>query len=94
MTSTNSSIDQCTPVIPHRTVFAIAVFAIFVCATFATAQAPSSSLYKPWMIGPFTQVDSANPVLGPNFDSLFFCPIRKENIRWEARAILGAAAIV
>lgn len=50
--------------------------------------------YKPWMIGPFHQVDSANPVLGPNFDSLFFCPIRKQNVRWEARALLGATAVV
>jgi predicted GH43/DUF377 family glycosyl hydrolase len=46
------------------------------------------------MLGPFTQADAVNPILGPNFDSLFFCPIRKENVRWEARAIIGAAAIV
>jgi predicted GH43/DUF377 family glycosyl hydrolase len=46
------------------------------------------------MISPFNQADAVNPILGPNFDSLFFCPIRKENVRWEARAIIGAAAIV
>jgi len=46
------------------------------------------------MIGPFTQVDAVNPILGPNFDSLFFCPINNKNVRWEARAIIGAAAIV
>ena len=57
-------------------------------------QSTSVPVYKKWMISPFNQVDSVNPILGPNFDSLFFCPIRKENVRWEARAIIGAAAIV
>jgi predicted GH43/DUF377 family glycosyl hydrolase len=59
-----------------------------------TAQSPKTSVYKEWMLGPFEQVDAVNPILGPNFNPLFFCPIRKSNVRWEARAILGAAAIV
>ena len=50
--------------------------------------------HKNWMISPFSQADAVNPILGPNFDSLFFCPIRQDYVRWESRAILGAAAIV
>jgi predicted GH43/DUF377 family glycosyl hydrolase len=78
----------------RRTFLGVAAFAILLRATIASAQAPSQVVYKPWMISPFNQVDAVNPILGPNFDSLFFCPIRKENVRWEARAIIGAAAIV
>jgi predicted GH43/DUF377 family glycosyl hydrolase len=63
-------------------------------STFAIAQNTSAGVYKDWMIGPFNQVDTVNPILGPDFNPLFFCPVRKENVRWEARAILGAAAIV
>lgn len=94
MTSTNCTICKGTRAITQRTVTLVTAFAILLGATIATAQAPSLSVYKPWMISPFNQVDAVNPILGPNFDSLFFCPIRKENVRWEARAIIGAAAIV
>jgi predicted GH43/DUF377 family glycosyl hydrolase len=78
----------------HCKAFPFAVGAALLCSTIAVAQPPSSSVYKKWMISPFNQVDSVNPILGPNFDSIFFCPIRKENVRWESRAIIGAAAIV
>jgi len=76
-----------------RACFLVAFILLF-CSPLAKAQTLDPSVYKPWMIAPFTQVDAVNPILGPNFDSLFFDPIRKENVRWQARAILGAAAIV
>lgn len=71
----------------------IALVALLTAAA-AHPQGTESGGYKPWMIGPFAQADAVNPILGANFDSLFFCPIRKQNVRWEARAILGAAAVV
>jgi predicted GH43/DUF377 family glycosyl hydrolase len=77
-----------------RTVPIVAAFVILFSTTAAIAQSPTPSVYKPWMLGPFRQVDAVNPILGPNFDSLFFDPIRQENVRWESRAIIGAAAIV
>src|ERR1017187_611645 len=78
----------------HCKAFPFAVGAALLCSTMAIAQPSSPAVYKKWMISPFNQVDAVNPILGPNFDSLFFDPIRKENVRWEARAIIGAAAIV
>lgn len=45
------------------------------------------------MIGPFTRYEE-NPIMGPNFDSPFNCPLSKKLVRWEGRAILGAASIV
>jgi predicted GH43/DUF377 family glycosyl hydrolase len=55
---------------------------------------PAATAYKEWMLGPFIKQDEVNPILGADFDSQFFCPARKKLVRWEARAILGAAAIV
>jgi len=49
---------------------------------------------KDWMIGPFVKQDAANPILGACFDPRFACPIRKKPVRWQARAIIGAAAVV
>ena len=47
------------------------------------------------MIGPFEKLPvGANPILGPNFDSKFYCPIMNKDIRWESRAIIGGAAVV
>lgn len=77
-----------------RSAFLLPVCALLLCSSMACAQSPSTSPYKKWMISPFSQVDAVNPILGPNFDSLFFCPILKKDVRWEARAIIGAAAIV
>lgn len=94
MTSKPLGIRRRSRAMSHCKAFHLVVFAFLLCPAMASAQAPSSGVYKKWMIGPFSQADAVNPILGPNFDSLFFCPIRKENVRWEARAILGAAAIV
>ncbi len=58
-------------------------------------QAPDDPTpYKDWMIGPFRKQDAANPILGACFGPRFSCPVRKKPVRWQARAIIGAAAIV
>ncbi len=50
--------------------------------------------YKDWMLGPFVKQDAVNPILGANFDPQFACPVRKKPVRWQARTIVGAAAMV
>ncbi|MDQ2848989.1 MAG: glycoside hydrolase family 130 protein [Actinomycetota bacterium] len=47
-----------------------------------------------WMLGPFVKQDGANPILGACFDARFACPVRGRPVRWRARAIIGAAAVV
>jgi beta-1,2-mannosidase len=47
-----------------------------------------------WQILPFIKVDSANPVLGPNADATFFCPVRKEIVRWEEKDVFNPSAVV
>jgi len=58
------------------------------------AASPNPSPYKDWMIGPFQKADAVNPILGPEFDPQFLSPVSNKMVRWEARAILGAAVVV
>ncbi|TGY58469.1 hypothetical protein [Parabacteroides distasonis] len=54
-----------------------------------------TSIYKDWMIGPFEkEPEGINPILGPNFDSKFYCPLERKEVRWESRAIIGGAVVV
>jgi predicted GH43/DUF377 family glycosyl hydrolase len=47
-----------------------------------------------WQIGPFVRPDGANPVIQPSKDSVFFCPLRKASVHWEALHTFNPAAIV
>jgi predicted GH43/DUF377 family glycosyl hydrolase len=47
-----------------------------------------------WEWKPFIKVDSANPVLTPDPNSTFFCPVRIEEVRWEEKDVFNPAAIV
>lgn len=55
---------------------------------------PVTAEPEDWKLGPFVKQDAANPVLGASFGSLFPCPVRHKPVRWQARAIIGAAAVV
>lgn len=47
-----------------------------------------------WTMMDFSKVDSLNPVLSPDSILNFSCPIRKENVNWEARNTLNPCAVV
>jgi len=47
-----------------------------------------------WQLGPFSRPEGATPIIQPKADSLFFCPIRKQNVHWEALHTFNPAAIV
>lgn len=46
-----------------------------------------------WGLGPFVRCPE-NPLIVPRSDTSFFCPILKQNVPWEAKNIVGAAAAV
>lgn len=77
----------------HNKRFIIYVFITLLCGvTNAQTHDPA---YKDWMIGPFEKApEGINPILGPNFDSKFYCPIKGDEVRWESRAIIGGAVVV
>ncbi len=46
-----------------------------------------------WEPGPFVKQDDANPVLTP-LATPFFCPIRQQTVRFEAKDVFNPAAVV
>jgi beta-1,2-mannosidase len=47
-----------------------------------------------WEMEGFVKIDSVNPILNPANDQVFYCPVRKEEVRWEARNVLNPSALV
>ena len=47
-----------------------------------------------WQLGPFEKNDSVNPVLEPQAHTTFYCPVRKDTIRWEEKDVFNPSAVV
>lgn len=47
-----------------------------------------------WAIGPFSRPKNPQPVIKPNLESSFFCPMRNTEVAWEARHTFNPAAVV
>jgi len=47
-----------------------------------------------WQMGPFIKQDVDNPILGPIDSTLFYCPVRRAEVAWEAKDVFNPAAIV
>ena len=47
-----------------------------------------------WTLLPFMKVDSVNPVMLPDVNSVFNCPIRKTTVKWEEKDVFNPAAVV
>jgi predicted GH43/DUF377 family glycosyl hydrolase len=53
------------------------------------AQVPAN-----WGLGPFVRPGDVNPMIAPRPDTVFFCPMRKAQIHWEALHTFNPAAVV
>lgn len=47
-----------------------------------------------WMLGPFVRPDNAQPIIKPNADAIFDCPMQQKPIHWEATHTFNPAAVV
>jgi predicted GH43/DUF377 family glycosyl hydrolase len=47
-----------------------------------------------WAMGGFVRPEGANPVISPNPESGFFCPMRKTMVGWEESDTFNPAAVV
>ena len=47
-----------------------------------------------WAIGPFTRPADVNPVIKPDREAMFDCPMRKASVRWEALHTFNPAAAI
>jgi predicted GH43/DUF377 family glycosyl hydrolase len=47
-----------------------------------------------WALLNFVKVDSINPILSPNKNQSFLCPVSNSKVQWEERNVLNPSAIV
>lgn len=63
---------------------------LFAACTPKTDQEENTS----WQLGPFVKTDSLNPVLEPLAHTTFYCPVRKDTVRWEEKDVFNPSAVV
>ena len=65
-------------------------------STLAPKTAGSTDLSKlyPWALTPFTKADAVNPILLPDTNSIFHCPVRNADVQWEEKDVFNPAAVV
>jgi predicted GH43/DUF377 family glycosyl hydrolase len=63
---------------------------------FLTSCKPSADQSKDynWAVLPFTKTDDVNPILLPDTNSTFHCPVRNADVQWEEKDVFNPAAIV
>jgi len=54
----------------------------------------SESDPETWDLSGFVKVDSLNPILHPDSEPKFECPLREESVSWEERNVLNPSAVV
>lgn len=47
-----------------------------------------------WVLGPFIKADEVNPVLLPDSNSTFRCPVRNSEVKWEEKDVFNPAAVI
>ncbi|MBZ4191407.1 glycoside hydrolase family 130 protein [Niabella beijingensis] len=66
---------------------------LIVCIPFAIGSAGQPPL-PDWALGPFARPAGINPVIIPDTQSIFFDPMSKQNLAWEAGDVFNPAAAV
>lgn len=76
------------------------LFAALFCIRMVTGctnqtQTPNvNPLTHQWTLEGFIKADSINPILAPSPEQVFYCPIIRQDVHWEARNVLNPTAIV
>lgn len=73
---------------------ALLAFAALSCDGTHSTKPDSREITNNWELTGFVKVDSLNPILSPSSELSFFCPLRKETVKWEERNVLNPSAIV
>ena len=58
----------------------------------ASAKKTGGAMGRLWALGPF--VKHGTPILKPNPEAKFFCPISKKTVKWEEQNVYNPAAVV
>src|SRR6266511_2426402 len=74
-------------------VIILLIVASFSCKNSSTKNTIESK-DEDWALLPFAKADAVNPILIPDSTTEFFCPVRKEKLKWEEKDVFNPAAIV
>src|SRR5438552_1943099 len=55
---------------------------------------PDSYRDESWALLPFIKADEVNPILIPDSTKEFYCPVRRQKIKWEEKDVFNPAAVV
>lgn len=58
------------------------------------AECKEVNVLPDWAFGGFVRPAGANPILTPNPEKTFYCPMRKTEVKWEESDIFNPAAVV
>lgn len=47
-----------------------------------------------WALGPFVKQDAVNPIMGPLASTRFYCPVRRDSVKWEEKDVFNPTALV
>jgi beta-1,2-mannosidase len=47
-----------------------------------------------WTLGPFVKQDTNNPIMVPLATSRFYCPVRRDSVKWEEKDVFNPTAVV
>lgn len=61
---------------------------------FLAALALHAETIADWQLGPFIRIDEANPIITPNPDSTFLCPLQQKIVHWECDHTFNPGAAV
>ncbi len=73
--------------------FVIVLILMSSCKNAETRNKPTNKIEN-WALLPFEKADEANPILVPDPTTEFFCPVRKEKLKWEEKDVFNPAAVV
>ncbi len=76
-----------------RLSFYITTLLLFASCTNSTSGKIESKESKDWALLPFVKADEVNPILVPDTNATFNCPIIG-NVKWEAKDVFNPAAVV
>jgi len=77
-----------------RTFFWLLLPVLFACNQQQPAAEKESTAAASWQLGPFVKADEANPILVPDSLQTFFCPLRKQQVKWEEKDVFNPATVV
>src|SRR5262245_51370493 len=77
-----------------RFTFLILIFITGLSCNDSSPKKSSANENTAWALLPFVKADEVNPVLVPDSSTKFFCPVRRDSVKWEEKDVFNPAAVV